>query len=85
VKWTLFERLGERLSRFTKRSSAAPRGERGQRMPQEVAAEFTTEELAEFLEGDVHPNDARPEFREKLRSELWEMVQDLYGHKAGRD
>ena len=89
MKWTLFERLGERLSRFARRSpaavSAGARIERGQRMPQEVAAEFTTEELAEFLEGDVHPNDARPEFRDKLRTELWEMVQDLYGQKAGRD
>lgn len=88
MKWTLFARLGERLSRFTRRSPAvvgAVRTERGQRRPPEVAAEFTTEELAEFLEGDVHPNDARPEFREKLRHELWEMVQDLYGHKVGRD
>ncbi len=89
MKWLLFERLGRRLSRFAGRPPAAAgspaRAERGQRMPPEVAAEFTTEELAEFLEGDVHPSDARPEFRDKLRRELWEMVQDLYGHKVGRD
>ncbi len=89
MKWTIFERLGARLSRFTRWSPAASGPgawiERGARMPEEIAAEFTTEELAEFLEGDVHPNDARPEFREKLRRELWGMVQELYGQKAGRD
>ncbi|HEY8122676.1 MAG TPA: hypothetical protein VII78_15235 [Myxococcota bacterium] len=68
MKWALFARLGERFSRLRARRNPAPR---------EIAAEFSTEELAEFLEGDLHPNDARPEFREQLREDLWAMMQEL--------
>ncbi len=70
MKWALFARIGERFSRLRARP----------RKPElrEIAAEFSTEELAEFLEGDLHPNDARPEFREQLREDLWAMVQDLH-------
>jgi hypothetical protein len=72
MSWALFAKLGERFSRL--------RGRRRAR-PQEIAAEFTTEELAEFLEGDLHPSDARPEFREALREDLWELVQRVHGPK----
>lgn len=43
----------------------------------EIAAEFSTEELLEFLEADQLPIEADPEFRERLRSELWTLVQSL--------
>lgn len=84
MKWTLFARLGERLSRLARASERAPSGKTTRGAPHEVAAEFTTEELAEFLEGDLHPNDARPEFREELREDLWAMVQELYGPEDRR-
>lgn len=45
----------------------------------EVASEFSMEELQEFLEGDLHPSLADPDFKAKLRNELWEMVQARYG------
>jgi hypothetical protein len=44
---------------------------------EEIAAEFSTEELLEFLEADQLPVEADPEFRERLRSELWTLVQSL--------
>jgi hypothetical protein len=44
---------------------------------EEIAAEFSTEELLEFLEADQLPIEADPEFRERLRSELWNLVQGL--------
>jgi hypothetical protein len=44
---------------------------------EEIAAEFSTEELLEFLEADQLPVEADPEFRERLRSELWSLVQSL--------
>jgi hypothetical protein len=47
----------------------------------EIAKEFSTEELQEFLEGDKLPSQADPAFRERLRQELWEMVQQRYGRK----
>jgi hypothetical protein len=72
MKWALFARIGQRFSRMRARRREPLR---------EIAAEFTTEELADFLEGDLHPNDARPEFREQLREDLWTMVQELHGSK----
>jgi hypothetical protein len=71
MRWALFGRIGERFSRLRARR-------RGGEL-REIAAEFTTEELADFLEGDLHPNDARPEFREQLREDLWAMVQEVHG------
>jgi hypothetical protein len=68
MRWALFARLGERLARLRKRRRPPGDGADG-------TSEFSAEELAEFLEGDLHPNDARPEFREKLREEMWELVQ----------
>jgi hypothetical protein len=46
---------------------------------QEIAKEFSTEELKEFLEGDLQPTQADPAFQERLRQELWAMVQKSYG------
>ena len=43
----------------------------------ENAPEITFAELAEFLQGDLHPNDARPEFRKRLRDDLWAMLLRL--------
>ena len=69
MKWKLFARIGERFSRL--------RTHRRRPGLAEIAAEFTTEELADFLEGDLHPSDARPEFREQLREDLWAMLQEI--------
>ena len=41
---------------------------------------FTSEELREFLEADAAGDLADPEFKERLRQKLWEMVQ----RNAGR-
>jgi len=64
-----FRDPGNRSRRATERSA---------KVPKEIAAEFTTEELMEFLEGDLYPTQADPAFKEKLRGELWEMVQRRY-------
>ncbi len=45
----------------------------------EIANDFTTEELQEFLEADLHPVKADPEFKEALRERLWTLVQARYG------
>lgn len=52
-------------------------------MAQEIAKEFSTEELKEFLEGDLQPTQADPAFQERLRQELWAMVQERYGRNPG--
>ena len=68
MRWALFARIGERVARLRRRKQLAP--------VDQLAAEYTTEELADFLEGDLHPSDARPEFREQLREDLWVLVQE---------
>ena len=40
---------------------------------------FTMDELREFLEADLVEVRADPEFKEKLRRRLWEMIQARTG------
>ena len=61
--------MSEREARRTQR--ARPETE----LPEEIAAEFTTEELLEFLDADQQPDRADPVFRERLREELWQLVK----------
>jgi hypothetical protein len=75
MRWALFARIGERFSKLR-------RGNRSLE-PHEIPVEFSAEELAEFLEADLHPNDSSPEFRERLREDLWELVQALRSPKSG--
>jgi hypothetical protein len=42
---------------------------------EEIAAEFTTEELQEFLEADLYPIEVDPAFKEQLREKLWRLLQ----------
>ncbi|MDJ0786679.1 MAG: hypothetical protein QNK05_07700 [Myxococcota bacterium] len=44
-------------------------------MVEEVSAEFTADELKEFLEADLYPVQADPKFKEELREKLWDLVQ----------
>jgi hypothetical protein len=68
AQWGWFARLGGRFAR--KRRVPEPPS-------REIAPEITFAELAEFLEGDLHPNDARAELRERLRDDLWTMLLRL--------
>ena len=82
----LAERIRERLGRRRRGPQAASRpAHRERTVIDEIAAEFTTEELTEFLEGDLSPVQADPAFKEKLRRELWELVQDRYGDGRAED
>lgn len=57
------------------RTSRDRNDRREQNVKRQLAAEFSTEELQEFLEGDLRPDRADPEFKEELREELWQMIQ----------
>ena len=48
----------------------------------EGAMEFTHEELREFLEGDLLDVRADPEFKERLRRTLWDMVRARHPQRA---
>ncbi len=45
-----------------------------------VSMEVSMEELSEFLEADLVEVDANPEFKERLRRRLWEIVSSRHRH-----
>ena len=47
---------------------------RGRQIMDEGAMEVSMDELKEFLEGDRLDVRADPEFKERLRRKLWELV-----------
>lgn len=51
--------------------------DRGREIMDEGAMDFTMDELREFLEGDRLDVRANPEFKERLRRKLWDMVRQL--------
>ena len=50
-------------------------GKPGEDEMTEGSMEVTLEELQEFLEADRSEVHARPEFKERLRDKLWEVVR----------
>ena len=48
---------------------------RDEEVMDESMMDFTMDELREFLEADLLEVHADPEFKERLRRKLWEMVQ----------
>ena len=51
---------------------------------EEVAMDFTAEELREFLEADLLGVEADPQFKEELRESLWSMVSNRLGNRPRR-
>lgn len=51
------------------------KGDEKTRQMEDGAMEFSMEELREFLEGDLLDARADPEFKERLRRKLWDLVQ----------
>jgi hypothetical protein len=45
-------------------------------MSDEILADFSIDELREFLEADLVDVKVDPEFKERLRKQLWDIVQD---------
>ena len=46
--------------------------------------DFTMDELREFLEADLVEVHANPDFKERLRRTLWDLVQTRSGQGPGR-
>jgi len=47
-------------------------------------ADFSLEELREFLEADFLPEDADPAFKERLRDKLWGEFEARMAARRGR-
>ena len=72
---------GERLRRLWERRREPLERDRTRRkresdVLEEIAPEFTTEELQDFLEADRNPVEANPAFKEALRERLWKMLEE---------
>jgi hypothetical protein len=52
---------------------------------EESALDFSPEELREFLSADLFPDEADPEFKERLREKLWKLVLARYGPNPSSD
>ena len=48
-------------------------------MMEDVLADFSLDELREFLEADLIDAPVDPEFKEKLREQLWTLLQSQFG------
>lgn len=69
-----------RRGRSKRRESAAAAAKRKREevdagMEDEAVGEVTIEELREFLEADLVQVPVDPEFRERLRDRLWDLVK----------
>jgi hypothetical protein len=51
-------------------------------MMDDVLADFSVDELREFLEADLTDVPVDPEFKERLRRQLWELVENRATHPA---
>jgi hypothetical protein len=45
-------------------------------MNEDILTDFSIDELREFLEADLVDVKVDPEFKERLRRQLWELLQD---------
>jgi len=45
-------------------------------MNEDILTDFSIDELREFLEADLVGVKVDPEFKERLRRQLWELLQD---------
>lgn len=46
------------------------------KMIEDILSDFSIDELREFLEADLVDVKVDPEFKERLRKQLWDLVQE---------
>ena len=49
------------------------------KMMEDILSDFSIDELREFLEADLVDVKVDPEFKERLRKQIWDLVQDRAG------
>ena len=57
--------------------------ERNEAMADEAMADFTIEELREFLQADSFDVPVDPAFKERLRRKLWDLLQEQLRNRRG--
>jgi hypothetical protein len=69
--------VSRRKKRRTRRDAAIEQDrEKLNMITEDILTEFSIDELREFLEADLVDVKVDPEFKERLRKQLWDIVQD---------
>ncbi|HXK21112.1 MAG TPA: hypothetical protein VMS55_00400 [Myxococcota bacterium] len=77
------KRVEPRKPRRRTTSKQKQRAERYQVMTDEAMADFTIEELREFLQADSLEVPVDPAFKERLRRKLWDLLQEQLRNRRG--
>ena len=73
-----------RRSRRAERDAGIRQMQEKLKLGDDVLSDFSIDELREFLEADLVDVKVDPEFKERLRKELWDLVQDrARGQRGG--
>ena len=65
-----------RKRRVVERDTDSGQNREALKMMEDILSDFSIDELREFLEADLVDVKVDPEFKERLRKQLWELVQD---------
>ena len=65
-----------RRKRRVERDTASGQDRETLKMMEDILSDFSIDELREFLEADLVDVKIDPEFKERLRKQLWELVQE---------
>jgi len=65
-----------RKKRRAERDAAAEQDREALKAMEDILTDFSIDELREFLEADLVDVKVDPEFKERLRKQLWDIVQE---------
>ena len=68
--------MRRRRTRRVKRDAEAGQDREALKMMEDILSDFSIDELREFLEADLVDVKVDPEFKERLRKQLWDLVQE---------
>ncbi len=72
-----------RKTRRVKRDAESGQDREALKMMEDILTDFSIDELREFLEADLVDVKVDPEFKERLRKQLWELVQEHARTRGG--
>ena len=75
--------MRRRKIRRVERDAESGQDREALKMMEDILTDFSIDELREFLEADLVDVKVDPEFKERLRKQLWELVQDQARTRGG--
>ena len=75
--------MRRRRTRRVERDAGSGQDRETLKMMEDILTDFSIDELREFLEADLVDVKVDPEFKERLRKQLWDLVQDQARTRGG--